>query len=97
MSKIITAIYEKGVLRPLSPLLLQENQTVLLQVLTKKPPLDEKDALELLVALGIVTPHPHRDDVEPVSEEARRELAERLGKCPGKPLSEIIIEERGSA
>jgi hypothetical protein len=37
----------------------------------------------------------HRNDVEPFSEQARQELAQRLGQCPGKPLSEIIIEERG--
>ena len=29
------------------------------------------------------------------SEQERRELAETLGKAPGKPLSEIIIEEHG--
>ena len=49
----------------------------------------------LNIAAGLVTPPPHRGDVEPVSEQARRELAQRLGQCPGKPLSEIIIEERG--
>jgi hypothetical protein len=32
--------------------------------------------------------------VEPISEEERRELADRLGRAPGKPLSEIIIEDR---
>lgn len=51
--------------------------------------------IQPLVAAGLVTSPPHRDDVESVSEEARRELAQRLGQCPGKPLSEIIIEERG--
>lgn len=33
MPEIITAIYENGVLRPLSPLPLQEHQTVRIQVL----------------------------------------------------------------
>jgi len=32
---------------------------------------------------------------DPVPEEERRALAERLARMPGKPLSEIIIEDRG--
>ena len=31
----------------------------------------------------------------PLSEEERDEIAKTLGQAPGKPLSEIIIEERG--
>ncbi len=30
----------------------------------------------------------------PVSEKERIGIAEKLGNAPGKPLSEIIIEER---
>ena len=30
-----------------------------------------------------------------ISGQERRELADRLGRVPGKPLSEIIIEDRG--
>ena len=33
--------------------------------------------------------------VDPMSEQERRALAETLGRAPGKPLSQIIIEERG--
>ena len=33
MTEIITAVYENGVLRPLSPLSLREHQTVRIQVL----------------------------------------------------------------
>ena len=32
---------------------------------------------------------------EPISEAEFRQLVERIGTTPGKPLSEIIIEERG--
>ncbi len=95
MSEIITAVYENGVLRPLSPLSLQEHQIVRIQVVTEEPATDEQQIIQSLVAAGLVTPPSRRGDVEPVSEEARRELAQRLGQCPGKPLSEIIIEERG--
>jgi predicted DNA-binding antitoxin AbrB/MazE fold protein len=101
MSKIITAVYENGILRPLSPLPLLPGSTVRLQVLaeepaTEEPANEEEQIIQSLVAAGVLTPPPHRDDIEPVSEEARRELAQRLAQRPGKPLSEIIIESRGS-
>jgi len=96
MSEIITAIYENGVLRPLNPLSLPEHQTLQLQVLSVNLADDDRQhTLQNLIAAGVVTPPPHRDDVELVSEEARWELAQQIGQCPGKPLSEIIIEERG--
>lgn len=95
MSEIITAVYSNGVLRPKKPLSLRDGQTVRLQVLTEEAEEEAEQIIQSLVAAGLVTPPPHRDDVEPVSEEARQELAQRLGQCPGKPLSEIIIEERG--
>ncbi len=53
MPEIITAIYENGVLRPLSPLPLQENQTVRIQVLPEAPVAELEailaDALEMLL------------------------------------------------
>jgi len=48
-----------------------------------------------LVAAGLVTPPPHHNNVEAVSETAWRELREKLNTISGKPLSEIIIEDRG--
>jgi hypothetical protein len=30
-----------------------------------------------------------------MSDAERRELADQFGRLPGKPLSEIIIEDRG--
>jgi len=96
MSETITAVYSNGVLRPQNPLSLKDGQTVILQVLTEETASSTEEVIQSLVAAGLVTPPPRRGDVEPVSEQARRELAQRLGQCPGKPLSEIIIEERGS-
>lgn len=98
MSEIITVVYENGVLRPLSPLTLRKGQKVRLRVL---PELTEQTfeierALQPLIDAGQLTLPTRRDDIEPVSEQARRELTERLKAYPGKPLSEIIIEERGS-
>lgn len=96
MAEIVTAIYEKGVLRPLRPLDLQEHQTVQLQVMPQAPTENETEAaLRKLVEAGILTLPPGHSDVAPMSEKERRDLANRLGRAPGKPLSEIIIEDRG--
>lgn len=95
MSDIITAVYENGILRPLNPLSVQEGSTVRLHILTEDPAKEAEQVIQSLVAAGLVSPPPDRDDVEPVSEEAWRELTQRLEASPGKPLSEIIIEERG--
>jgi predicted DNA-binding antitoxin AbrB/MazE fold protein len=98
MVEIVTAVYENGVLRPLRPLNLRERQTVRLQIVQEEPAEDENEseaAIRILVEAGLLTPPPRRSDVDSVSEQARRELADRLGRAPGKPLSEIIIEDRG--
>jgi predicted DNA-binding antitoxin AbrB/MazE fold protein len=95
MSEIITAVYSNGILRPQNPLSLADGQIVRLQVLTLEASKDAKQIIQSLVAAGLVTPPLHSDDVEPVSEEAWRELTQRLEALPSKPLSEIIIEERG--
>ena len=98
MAEIVTAVYENGMLRPLQPLNLRERQTVRLQIVQAEPVEDENEseaAIRILVEAGLLTPPPRRSDVDPVSEQDRRELADRLGRAPGKPLSEIIIEDRG--
>ena len=102
MVEIVTAVYEKGMLRPLQPLNLQERQTVRIQVLSEEPviqgePDDKIKALiQRLVAKGWMRPRlsgPIPPD--PASEKERPRLADLMGSAPGKPLSEIIIEERG--
>ncbi len=95
MLHIVTAVYEDGVLRPMQPLNLRDHQTVRLQVLPEEPADEAEQALLALAAAGLVTPPPGQSDVAPVSEKERRRLAAVLGQAPGKPLSEIIIEERG--
>jgi predicted DNA-binding antitoxin AbrB/MazE fold protein len=98
MTEVVKAVYENGVLRPLRSLQLRERQTVWLQLLPEEPSEEEdagEAAIRSLVEAGLLTPPPHRSDVEPPSEQERRELADRLGRAPGKPLSEIIIEDRG--
>ncbi len=95
MSEIVPAIYENGVLRPLTPLALQEHQTVRVQVLPEASESSAHKELQVLIDAGMVTPPPRTGKVKPVSEAERRELARKLGQVPGKPLSEIIIEDRG--
>lgn len=95
MIQKITAVYEDGRLRPLGPLNLREHQEVMVTVM----PVEEDEALDLvvseLVAIGALT-LPHREGgVGRLSEEDLEKLAERISKTTKKPLSEIIIEERG--
>ncbi|MBX7253937.1 MAG: antitoxin family protein [Candidatus Promineofilum sp.] len=98
MAETVTAIYENGVLRPLRPLRLKEKQQVQVRVLgaSQGDLIDEQqEALDALEAAGLVETWPDVPAVDPVSAERRAELARLLGKVPGKPLSEILIEERG--
>jgi predicted DNA-binding antitoxin AbrB/MazE fold protein len=96
MTETVEAVYENGVLRPLRPLKLRERQTVRLEIVPEELTAREDEAaVRMLVEAGTLTPPPGRSDVEPISEEERLELADRLGRAPGKPLSEIIIEDRG--
>ena len=97
MAEIITAVYENGILRPLQPLNLRERQTVRLQIVPEEPGDEVEEVIQSLVAADLMRPRPKRGSPppDPVSEEERRRLADRMGKAPGKPLSEIIIEERG--
>lgn len=94
----ITAIYENGVLRPLTPLALREHTQVEIEI---KPapvppdPLQERRRVhEVLVAAGLVLPRTEADLAmpEPLSSERREELA-ALFAAAG-PLSTLIIEER---
>jgi predicted DNA-binding antitoxin AbrB/MazE fold protein len=96
MSEIVTAVYEGGILRPLTALNLREHQTVRIQVLPEKP-IEAERIIQILVSAGLM--HPPKRVVslppDPLSPEERRELARLLGQAPGKPLSEIVIEDRG--
>lgn len=96
--EIIVAVYENGMLRPKVPVSLREGQTVRLRVLGEvahDPPKTELDkAFQLMADQGLMT-LPHTDpNIKPVTDEEVHELAKRLGAKPGKPLSEIIIEDR---
>ena len=49
MAEIVTAVYERGVLRPLQPLDLREHQTVRLQVLPEEPADEAEEVIQILV------------------------------------------------
>jgi predicted DNA-binding antitoxin AbrB/MazE fold protein len=91
----MTAVYEKGMLRPLGPVSLRERQTVRLRILPDEPEDEAEQIIQKLANAGILTLPPGYSSVEPIPERERLELADLLGRAPGKSLSEIIMEERG--
>ena len=98
MTETITVVYEKGVLRPLQPLHLREQQQVRIQLLPEERADDEREAtVRVLVEAGLVRPRPKLQVIppDPVPPEERRALADRLGQAPGKSASEMVIEDRG--
>ncbi len=95
MSEVIRAVYERGVLRPLHPLDLPEKQEVRIQIWPEEGT-GEEEILRLMVNAGLMRPRPrHEPPPPPLSDGERRALAERIGRAPGKSISEIVIEERG--
>jgi len=94
MSEVIRAVYERGVLRPLHPLDLPEKQEVRIQIWPEEGTREE-EILRLMVNAGLMRPRPRHEPPPPLSDEERRALAEQIGRAPGKPISEIVIEERG--
>jgi predicted DNA-binding antitoxin AbrB/MazE fold protein len=102
MTEIVTAVYENGLLRPLEPLDLRERQRVRIQVLVEESsgqgePQDPIETLvHRLIAEGRMRPLPDGPiPPDPLSEEERQALADRLGHAPGTPASEMVIEDRG--
>lgn len=95
MFEMISAVYENGTLRPLVPLNLREHQRVRLQLWTEEPMDEVAPIIQVLNNTNLLTPPPGHSEIAPLTETERQQLAELLGKVPGKPLSEIIIEERG--
>lgn len=102
MAEIVTAVYENGLLRPLEPLDLRERQRVRIQVLPDngEGQEDSEDPIEILIhrliAEGRMRPRPEGPiPPDPLSEEERQALADRLGRAPGKLASEMVIEDRG--
>ena len=93
----ITAVYENGLLRPLTPLTLPEHAQVRLQVLPNRdeesPAEHRRRVHEVLVSAGLSLPAaPVMPEARPLSAERREELARIL--AAGGPLSDVILTER---
>ncbi len=99
MGEMITAVYENGVLHPLTPLKLREHQRVRVQVLPDVAP-DKETARErverILSEAGMLQARTAATiPSAPISETERQALADRLGRASGKTTSEMVIEDRG--
>ncbi len=94
MSETIAAIYEQGMLRPLTPLLLPERTRVQIQIVAQSPAVqDERQRVrQVLLDAGIIQPRPVTEFVQPVSEARLAEAADALAAAGS--LSELVIAER---
>jgi predicted DNA-binding antitoxin AbrB/MazE fold protein len=103
MPETIAAVYENGVFRPLSSVSLKEGETVQINIVANVSLEDLKGdretAIKLMDVRGLVR-FPKKegklDRAELIRREQHwRELMKKMEPLPGKPLSEIIIEDRG--
>ncbi|GAB4409894.1 MAG: hypothetical protein Fur0044_03550 [Anaerolineae bacterium] len=94
MSGTITAIYEQGVLRPLTPLALPEYTQVQLQIIEPDFNIEaeRQRVRQVLIEAGVIRPRPVVEPVQPIAETTLAAVAEVLGKVG--PLSELIMAER---
>jgi predicted DNA-binding antitoxin AbrB/MazE fold protein len=96
MNRTITAIYENGILRPLSPLDLPEQSQVEIdvrQVIVSSKTIKRRQVHDALVSAGLVSAGLETVFSENhISSERRKELAEVFSSK--KPLAELISEDR---
>ncbi|MBC8446985.1 MAG: antitoxin family protein [Chloroflexi bacterium] len=93
MSTQATAIYERGVLRLLTPIALPERARVRIQILEDQHAEDDlRRAEAVLIATGLVRQLKPPPDLKTVSKARRVELARLYAN--GGPLSEVVIAER---
>src|SRR5436190_23159889 len=94
MSETIHAVYEQGVLRPLTPLHLPEHTQVEISINPITNAEEERQRVrQALIAGGVIRPpQPPSTPIQPISEEALAAAAQALANAG--PLSELIITER---
>jgi predicted DNA-binding antitoxin AbrB/MazE fold protein len=99
MPETITAIYENGVLRPLNPLSLNDGETVQITIVAEVSQEelkgDREKAIKLMDVRKLMGLPTKQFKLDAAAEQKRRELFEKLKGRVGKPLSEIVIEDRG--
>lgn len=91
MGIVVTAVYEKGVLRPLKPLRLEELEVVTIEIKTET---DEDRLIRDLISSRVITGPPGQNSAISYTVDERIALAERIAKAAGRNLSDLIIEER---
>lgn len=99
MAQTITAVYENGVLRPLTPLTLPEHAQVELDVRPVVAPADAEAQREqvrrALADAGLLaSTAPVSEQKPPLSAQERSALAQTLAEGGVAPLSTAILEER---
>lgn len=103
MPETITAVYENGVFRPLSSVSFKDGETVQINIVADVSLEELKDdrekAIKLMDVRGLVRLPKKQgklDRAELIKRAQQwRELMKKMEPLPGKPLSEIIIEDRG--
>ena len=95
MREKITAIYEKGVLRPLVPLSLPEHTRVHIQIVKASATSTKEEARrhvrQVLLDAGVIQPHPPIEATS-VSEQQLARAAEALAVAGS--VSDLIIADR---
>jgi len=94
MDRTITAVYENGVLRPLTPLSLPEHSQVELQLIKPASAVEDerRQVRQALLAAGVIRLQPATEPTQPVSETELSAAAQALGQAG--PLSDLILAER---
>ncbi|MEG3925110.1 MULTISPECIES: antitoxin family protein [unclassified Microcoleus] len=99
MPETIAAVYENGVFRPLSPLSLNDGETVQITIVAEVSQEelkgDREKAIKLMNVRKLMGLPTKQFKLDAAAEQKRRELFEKLKGRVGKPLSEIVIEDRG--
>jgi len=94
MSEMITAIYEKGLLRPIRRLTLPERTRVDLRIVARYDGgADERQQVrQALLDAGVIQPHASVDAPAPVPDAELETAAQALGAAG--PLSTVILAAR---
>jgi predicted DNA-binding antitoxin AbrB/MazE fold protein len=95
MSQSIIAVYEDGILRPLEPLRLPEKQRVRIRFELEGQMDSQANIFEFLINAGWLRPPSGGSDVTPVPLMERNRVADILGQAAMKPVSEMIMDDRG--
>jgi predicted DNA-binding antitoxin AbrB/MazE fold protein len=97
MATTITAVYENGVLRPLSPLELPEHSQVEIELraVTEPATVQRELVRTALTRAGVLAEHQILlTPVQPMASEERAALAQRLADAGVAPLSAVVLDER---